>query len=124
MPNVFSFTGRIGRDAERKVTQGGQALLCFPVANDAGYGDHKTTNWLNCQIWGKRADGGLADLLTKGTKVFISGELTLRPWDNKDGVKQISPDVNVTICELIGDKKIRGSIPPQDEESPLNDAPF
>jgi hypothetical protein len=36
---------------------------------------------------------------------MISGELTLRPWENNEGIKQFSPDVNVVICDLVGGNK-------------------
>ena len=41
--NVWTFSGRVGADAELRTTQSGEKVLSFRVANDIGFGDRKTT---------------------------------------------------------------------------------
>lgn len=53
MSNVFSFTGRLGRDAEVRSTPSGQTVLSVAVANDVGYGENKKTLWIRVSVWGK-----------------------------------------------------------------------
>jgi single-strand DNA-binding protein len=43
--------------------------------------------------------------LLKGTQVTVFGSLTLREWVNKEGAKQLSPDVRVDEIELQGGKR-------------------
>ena len=43
--NVWTFSGRVGADAELRTTQSGEKVLSFRVANDIGFGDRKTTQW-------------------------------------------------------------------------------
>jgi single-strand DNA-binding protein len=105
MMNVFSFTGRLGRDAESRTTPKGTAVLSFTVANDVGYGDNKKTNWVKCAMFGKRAEGSLKDYLVKGTEVAISGELTLDEYDTKDGEHRANLSVFVNELTLVGGKK-------------------
>jgi single-strand DNA-binding protein len=93
MSNVFSFTGTLGRDAERKNISG-FTLLEFAVANNIGYGDKQKTLWVRCQVWGKRAEGALGDYLLKGTKVFVSGELDLNEYQGKDGTNKSTLTLN------------------------------
>ena len=81
--NVFSFTGNLGRDAETRHTQNGNAVCGFPVAAKAGYGDNEQTVWIDCSLWGKRAEGGLVQHLTKGQQVAVHGELSTREHEGK-----------------------------------------
>lgn len=100
--NIYSFTGRLGKDCEQRFTQGGMAICSFSVAVDYGFGDNKGTNWIRCSLFGKRAEGGLPQYLKKGTQVAISGELRIREYDDKDGVKRTSVEVSVDKLDLIG----------------------
>lgn len=82
--NVWTFTGRLGADAELRSTQSGEKVLSFRVANDVGFGDRKTTQWVECSLWGRRGEA-VAQFLTKGKQVCVSGELTLREFQKRDG---------------------------------------
>jgi single-strand DNA-binding protein len=78
------------------------AICSFSVAVDYGFGENKGTNWLRCSLFGKRAEGQLPKYLTKGTQVAISGELRIREYDDKDGIKRTSVEVSVDKLDLIG----------------------
>jgi single-strand DNA-binding protein len=108
--NKITATGRVVADAEVRFTPGGDAICNFRVASDVGYGDKKTTNWFNCQVWGKRGEA-IAQHLTKGQQVTVFGTLQLREWTNKEGVKQLSPDIRVDEIELQGSKQSSESAP-------------
>jgi len=103
--NIYSFTGRLGKDSETRFTQGGMAICSFSVAVDYGYGENKGTNWLRCSLFGKRAEGKLPQYLIKGAQVAISGELRIREYDDKDGNKRTSVEVSVDKLDLIGGNK-------------------
>lgn len=102
--NVFTFTGRLGRDAEVRHTPNGHAVCGFVVANDVGFGDRKTTNWIKCDLWGKRAEGGLPQYLTKGVRVAVSGELTLDEFQKRDGSQGAALKVRVIDVDLMDSK--------------------
>lgn len=73
--------GNLGKDAELRQA-GGSSVLNFSIATISGYGDRKQTNWVNCAVWGKRAEA-LAQYLKKGDKVTAVGELSTRLHDGK-----------------------------------------
>ena len=100
MSNNISFVGRVGSDPELKDV-GSSTVLEFRVANDTGFGDRKTTNWFRCAYWGRRAQS-LQPYLEKGKKVFITGELTLRKYTDRDNIERWSPDVNVNQLDFVG----------------------
>ena len=102
--NKITATGRIGKDAEVRFTNSGDPIASFSLASDVGFGDKKTTNWFNCSIWGKRGEA-LAQHLTKGQQVTVFGTLTMRELVNKDGIKQLSPDIRIDEIELQGGKQ-------------------
>ena len=103
--NNLNITGRLGRDCEIKALPTGTTLCEFPVAFDSGFGDRKTSTWVLCKIWGKRAEGGLPQYLIKGQQVAISGELSNRTYDKQDGSKGYSLELNVNTIDLIGGKQ-------------------
>ena len=116
--NIFTFTGRIGRDAEQRYTQSGAAMVSFPVANDTGYGDNKKTTWIRCTIWGKKAEGKLIDYLKKGQEVAVSGECGLNEYQAKDGTNKASIEVNVREVDLVGSKPKPSQPSAQQPEQP------
>ena len=107
--NNYNFTGRLARDCEQRFTQGGMAVCTFSVAVDYGFGDNKGTNWIRCTLFGKRAEGGLPQYLKKGAQVAISGELRVREYDDKDGIKRTSVEVTADKLDLIGGRSEGGS---------------
>ena len=115
MSNSISFIGNLGGDAELKQV-GENTVLEFSVGDSTGFGDRKVTNWLRCGLWGTRGSK-IAEYLTKGTKVFVSGELTLRPWTTSEGVERISPDVNVHSIDFAGGKQDS----PQAQQAPAQE---
>lgn len=101
--NKITATGRIVADAELRSTPAGDLVCQFRLASDVGYGDRKSTNWFSCQVWGKRGDG-IKPHLMKGTPVTVFGTLTLREWTNKEGLKQLSPEIRVDEITLHGSR--------------------
>jgi single-strand DNA-binding protein len=79
---VATIAGNLGKDAEFKTTQGGDQLCRFPVAVTTGWGDRKATTWWDVTKWGKGSEK-LAEILTKGTKVAVSGEISTREHEGK-----------------------------------------
>ena len=128
--NVYAFTGNLGREAEVRHTSGGTAVCSFSVAVSSGYGDNEKTSWINCSLWGKRAEGKLPGYLVTGQKVAITGELTVREYEDRDGNKRTSVDVNVNTLDLIGQKaesgdQDRGGFPSSGgTQAPKKEDPF
>ena len=81
MKNV-TVAGGITRDAETRTTQGGESVTGFSVAVDERNGKDKRTLYFDCSLWGKRGQA-LAQYLTKGTRVAVSGDLSTREHNGK-----------------------------------------
>jgi single-strand DNA-binding protein len=102
--NKFILTGNLGNDHEMKHLPNGDALCEFSVGVKSGFGDKEKTLWVKCSMFGKRAAGQLPQYLVKGTKVCISGELSMDEWE-KDGVKNKMLKLRVEDLDLIGAKQ-------------------
>lgn len=127
--NVFTFSGHLGQDAETRFTQDGKPVVSFSVASVAGYGDKKTTTWIRCTAWGERYQK-IAEYLTKGKKVTVSGEFSQREWQDNQGNTKYSCEVRVNDLDLPPrteqDGQHTGHAPPpggQQRSAPQNSAP-
>lgn len=96
--NVFNCIGRVGKDAVERFTQGGKPVTGWSLAVDNGFGDNKQTIWLDCSWWGERA-GKVAQYITKGSQLGVTGELGTREHDGKTYIT-----LNVRDVSLVGGK--------------------
>lgn len=101
MSGVYSALARIGRNAEVRQA-GGTAVAGFPAAVDVGFGKNKSTLWLDCSIWGKRAESGLVQYLVKGQQVHLIGEIGTRDFNKRDGSPGFAVTLRVADINLAG----------------------
>jgi single-strand DNA-binding protein len=106
--NVFTFSGRVGADAELKSTQSGEKVLSFRVANDVGFGDRKTTQWIDCSFWGRRAEA-VANYVKKGDKITVSGEVKIEEFQRRDGTPGSKLAVRVNELDLASRQESAGA---------------
>ena len=97
--NVFTFSGRVGQDAELKTTQSGEKVLGFSVANDIGFGDRRKSQWIECSYWGKRAEA-VSNYIKKGDRITVSGEVQLVEFQRRDGTPGSKLAVRVNDLDL------------------------
>jgi single-strand DNA-binding protein len=98
---VLTATGRVGKDAELRTTNSGDKILSFSVGSDIGFGQNKTTIWLDCSVWGKRGES-LAPYILKGASVTVIGEFGQRTYQNKSGETVTATTVKVMEVALQG----------------------
>lgn len=79
---AITIAGNVGKDGTLRTTQNGDKVLGFSVAVEERTGHDKRTLWFDCSLWGKRAEA-LAQYLTKGTRVAVSGDLSTREHDGR-----------------------------------------
>ena len=84
--NKVIIQGNLGRHVEHSVAKSGTSISKFSVAVDCGYGENKTTSWVNIVCFGKVAEN-VALYLSKGSSVLVEGELKIGSYDHKDGHK-------------------------------------
>lgn len=90
--NKVLLIGRVVKDFEVKATNNGKSVAMFSIAVDDGHGENKRTYFPSIVVWGKPAEA-CGKCLRKGSQVAISGKLTTRSYDAKDGSKRYVTEV-------------------------------
>lgn len=113
--NVFNAIGRVGRNAQVRYTPAGKAVAGWSLAVDDGWGQNKQTVWLDCSLWGDRAEK-LAPFITKGAQIGVTGSIGTREHDGKTYVTLRVHDVT-----LIGGKIESRQTEPSRQAAPVAD---
>jgi len=92
--NVLTASGNLGRDCRLNQTQSGTAVVGFAVAMKSGYGNNEQTIWIDCSLFGNRANS-LAPYLLKGQQVVVSGEVGTREHEGKTYITLRCNDVTL-----------------------------
>ena len=73
------------------------------------------TEWHTVTVWGKRAEG-LSRILSKGSKVCVTGGLRTSSWDGNDGTKRYRTEIQARQIVLCGGgQQQRASSAPADD---------
>jgi len=83
MYHTIIVVGNVGRDAEGRYTQSGQAVASFSVATNRSYtksdgSQEKETVWFRVSAWGKQAEA-CNQYVKKGMLVLVEGRLNADP---------------------------------------------
>lgn len=129
--NVIVASGNIGKDAEQRWTPNGKCIASFSLPVKQGYGEHEKTSWVQCRLFGPKAEK-LPQYLTKGTKVTVTGEFVLDEWTDQQGNKRTAPVIIVNDIDFGASgqqsnqrQKTNGNgrqqqTPPPNNEPPMN----
>lgn len=112
--NSVNITGRLTGDIELKSTQSGVSVCGFTVAVDRPAVKDKT-DFIDCVAWRAKAEF-LSKYFSKGDGIEITGVLTTRNYEDKNGNKRKAVEV---VCEQVsfpkGKKKSDGDNSQQQE---------
>ncbi|GAB3135614.1 single-stranded DNA-binding protein [Tsukamurella serpentis] len=98
---VITVIGNLTADPELRFTPSGAAVANFTVASTPRTFDRNTNEWkdgealfLRCNIWREAAEN-VAESLTKGTRVIVSGRLKQRSYDDREGQRRTVVELEV-----------------------------
>lgn len=97
MNKVF-LIGRLTADAELRTTTSGKSVTTFSLAVNDGFGEKQKAYFFNVVVWGKGAEA-VANYTHKGSKVAVTGKLTSRSYDDKNGNKRTAIEV---VADMMG----------------------
>jgi len=129
--NSFIGIGRLTRDPELRYTPGGTGVCKFGIAINRTYRNQEGNNieevlFINVVTWGKQAEN-VSQFLKKGRRVAINGELRSNNWQDKEGNKRTSFEINartVQFLDLIKDTDIAKEDYPAESEEDVSDEPI
>ena len=98
--NQVALVGNITDDPELRYTQSGAALAGFTVAvshrsKHNGEWQDVSDGFFRCTAW-RSVGENAAKSLKKGARVFVAGKLIQRTWEDKDGGKRQSVEIQVS----------------------------
>lgn len=121
--NSCSFTGRVTKDAVvESVGAKGTQVTKFSIANNTGFGTYAKSQFFNVQIWGK-AGVAVAQYLTKGKQVAVTGTLENQKWTGHDGLEHDSWNLTCSGVTLLADAK-NGAAPETFPTTPSDEPVF
>ena len=98
---IITVVGNLTDDPELKFTPSGAPVANFTVASTPRTFDKQTNEWkdgdalfLRCAAWRNLAEN-VAESLTKGQRVIVTGALRVRQFERQDGSKGTSVEMNV-----------------------------
>jgi len=100
--NTITVVGNITKEPELKFLGSGNAAVKFSIAvnkrrkgKDGEY--EESTSFFDVQAYGTLAEN-LANSVTKGNRIVVTGEIEQRSWDDKEGNKRST--VEITASEV------------------------
>lgn len=107
--------GNLGGDAVQKQV-GESTVVEFSIASTHKVKGEKETTWVRCSYWGNAAEA-VAQYLTRGQTVAVSGDLKLREYTTKDGKSGASIEMRVDKLQLCGKREDSARAAPQTSAS-------
>ena len=105
--NKVVLIGRLTADPELKYTPGAGAAVCsFTLAVDRKptKDGKKEADFLRCTAWNKTAEN-IANYMSKGSMLGISGHLQSRNYQDKEGNKRNITEIVVEEAQFLDSKK-------------------
>ncbi|GAA2059502.1 single-stranded DNA-binding protein [Williamsia deligens] len=98
---VLTVIGNLTADPELRFTASGAAVANFTVASTPRMFDRQSNEWkdgealfMRCSIWREAAEN-VAESLTKGARVIVSGRLKQRSYETREGEKRTVVELEV-----------------------------
>jgi single-strand DNA-binding protein len=98
---VITLVGNLTGDPELRFTPSGAAVANFTVASTPRTFDRQSNEWkdgetlfMRCAIWREAAEN-VAESLTKGTRVVVTGRLRSRSYETREGEKRTVMEMDV-----------------------------
>jgi single-strand DNA-binding protein len=98
---IITVVGNLTADPELRFTPSGAAVANFTVASTPRIYDRQSGEWkdgealfLRCNIWREAAEN-VAESLTRGARVVVTGRLKQRSFETREGEKRTVVEVEV-----------------------------
>jgi single-strand DNA-binding protein len=110
--NKAILVGNLGRDPELRQTPNGQSVVNFTLATSENWTDksgerQERTEWHRIVVWGRTAEM-CHQYLSKGRTVYVEGRIQTREWEDKDGNKRYTTEINAQTVQFIGPRQDGG----------------
>ena len=110
--NKATLIGNLGKDPELRYTGAGQAVASFTMATNENFKNksgewEKRTEWHRIVTWARLAEF-CGEHLSKGKQVFVEGRIQTRDWEDREGNKRTTTEINAQRVLLLGSRADAG----------------
>ncbi len=98
---IITVVGNLTADPELRFTPSGAAVANFTVASTPRIYDRQSGEWkdadalfMRCNVWREAAEN-VAESLTRGSRVIVSGRLKQRSFETREGEKRTVVELEV-----------------------------
>ncbi len=104
--NKVILIGNLGRDPELRYTANGQPVANFTLATTESWTNRngereQRTEWHRIVAWARLAEI-CGEHLVKGKQVYVEGRIQTREWEDKDGNKRKTTEINAQQVLMLG----------------------
>jgi len=85
--------GNMGKDVEVRNTSAGARVASFSLAVSRYEKGGKKTMWVNVVCWDEKKIDLLQSYTSKGSKLYVRGDLSIREYNAKDGSTKTATEV-------------------------------
>ena len=114
--NQCNFIGRLGADPETRYASSGDAICNFRIAVGWKTKEKEGAEWVRVSTFGKLAEI-CGKYLKKGSQVFISGKMSTRKWQDKEGRDQYTTEIRADQMQMLGGAREGGADTGRSHES-------
>ena len=120
--NTITLVGNCTRDPELRFTPSGQARAQFGIAVNRRWQNRQTNEWeeqvsfFDVVCWQQMAEN-VAETITKGTRVVVTGRLDQRSWETQEGDKrskvevvadEVAPSLRYATAQVVRNERREG----------------
>lgn len=112
--------GNVGRDPEIRQTSNGDNYARFSIATNKIVKGEKQTQWWDVTVFDSKKAEVVQAYVSRGSKLYIEGELQTREYQGKDGTTKTA--VEVIVGRFSGELKMigeRGDNSPAPKQEPV-----
>lgn len=110
--NKVMLIGNLGADPEVRYTASGSSVANFRIATTEVWNNRdgerqERTEWHRIVVWGKTAEH-CGEYLSKGRSVYVEGKIQTREWEDKEGQRRWTTEINADRVTFLGSRSDGG----------------
>ena len=106
----ITIIGNLTKSPDLKYIPSGTAIAKCSIAYTDGFGDKKTSHFMDIELWGKTAEA-FNKYCDKGSKIMVVGFPKFEQWTANDGSNRSKHSLRVETMKML-DSKNSDSTPP------------
>lgn len=120
--NKVLLIGRLGQDPEKRITPSGHSVVNISLATTDYFKDksgnrQERTEWHRVVFWDRLAEI-VEQYCRKGSQLYVEGSLQTREWQDKDGNKRYSTDIQARNIQMLDSKPQSGGYQDRQQQAP------